>query len=103
MTSKHKPTVWVSRRYGKVPDEIFQKGLVQQTLGFPLQSSLFDDVFGGKFLYYQEPNLVLAGLVVGLDYKNPYLNPTRNFKSGKHITSVNNWREGLVSHTVHVY
>lgn len=55
----------------QVPDDVFQKGFVQHTLGFPLQSSPFDDVFGGSFLYHQEPNLVLAGLVVGLDYKNP--------------------------------
>ena len=34
----------------EVPEENFQKGLVQHTLGFPLQSSLTSDVFGGSFL-----------------------------------------------------
>ena len=67
----------------QVPDEVFQKGLVQHTLGFPLQASITDDVFGGSFLYHQEPNLVLAGLVVGLDYKNPYLNPYKEFQKWK--------------------
>jgi electron-transferring-flavoprotein dehydrogenase len=67
----------------EVPEETFQKGLVQHTLGFPLQSSPMDDVFGGSFLYHQEPNLVLAGLVVGLDYKNPYLNPYKEFQKWK--------------------
>lgn len=67
----------------EVPEEVFQKGLVQHTLGFPLQSSPTSDNFGGTFLYHQEPNLVLAGLVVGLDYKNPYLNPYKEFQKWK--------------------
>jgi electron-transferring-flavoprotein dehydrogenase len=67
----------------EVPPETFQKGLVQHTLGFPLQSSITSDVFGGTFLYHQEPNLVLVGMVVGLDYKNPYLNPYKEFQTFK--------------------
>jgi electron-transferring-flavoprotein dehydrogenase len=78
----------------QVPDEIFQKGLVQHTLGFPLQSSPFDDVFGGTFLYHQEPNLVLAGLVVGLDYKNPYLNPYQEFQRWKTHPKIRQHLEG---------
>ena len=67
----------------EVPEETFQKGLVQHTLGFPLQSSPMDNIFGGTFLYHQEPNLVLAGLVVGLDYKNPYIHPYKEFQKWK--------------------
>jgi len=67
----------------EVPESIFQKGLVQHTLGYPLQSSPMDHVYGGTFLYHQEPNLVLAGLVVGLDYQNPYLNPYKEFQKWK--------------------
>jgi electron-transferring-flavoprotein dehydrogenase len=67
----------------EVPEEIFQKGLVTHTLGFPLQSSILDKVFGGSFLYHQEPNLVLCGLVVGLDYENPHLNPYQEFQKWK--------------------
>mmetsp|Transcript_10978 Transcript_10978/g.19722 ORF Transcript_10978/g.19722 Transcript_10978/m.19722 type:complete len:664 (+) Transcript_10978:77-2068(+) len=78
----------------QVPDEVFQKGLVQHTLGFPLQSSPMDDVFGGTFLYHQEPNLVLAGLVVGLDYKNPYLNPYKEFQKWKSHPEVRKHFEG---------
>ena len=48
---------------------------VQHTLGWPLQSGIFDHTFGGGFLYHQEPNLIQLGLVIGLDYQNPYLNP----------------------------
>jgi len=78
----------------EVPDEVFQKGLVQHTLGYPLQSSPTDDVFGGSFLYHQEPNLVLAGLVVGLDYKNPYLNPYKEFQKWKTHPEVRKHFEG---------
>ncbi len=67
----------------EVPPETFKKGFVQHTLGFPLQSSVTDKVFGGTFLYHQEPNLVLAGLVVGLDYENPYINPYQEFQQWK--------------------
>ncbi|RHZ39502.1 hypothetical protein DYB31_013998 [Aphanomyces astaci] len=49
--------------------------LVQHTLGWPLQSSLLDKTFGGSFLYHMDDDLVQIGLVVGLDYENPYLNP----------------------------
>jgi electron-transferring-flavoprotein dehydrogenase len=40
-------------------------------------------VFGGSFLYHQEPDLVLIGLVVGLDYANPYINPYQEFQKWK--------------------
>eukprot|EP00804_Cyclotella_cryptica_P020552 CCRYP_003408-RA/>CCRYP_003408-RA protein AED:0.08 eAED:0.08 QI:0/0/0/1/1/1/2/0/661 len=69
----------------EVPEEKFKKGFVQHTLGFPLQSSLFDKVYGGSFLYHQEPNLVLCGLVIGLDYENPYINPYQEFQRGSLI------------------
>lgn len=48
---------------------------VMHTLGWPLQKGPMDKTFGGSFLYHMKPNLVLMGLVVGLDYENPYLNP----------------------------
>lgn len=78
----------------EVPDEVFQKGLVQHSLGYPLQSSPTDDVFGGSFLYHQEPNLVLAGVVVGLDYKNPYLNPYKEFQKWKTHPEIKKHFEG---------
>ena len=52
-------------------------------MGYPLQSSLTDKNFGGLFLYHQEPDLVLVGMVVGLDYENPYLNPYQEFQRSK--------------------
>jgi electron-transferring-flavoprotein dehydrogenase len=59
----------------EIPEDKIQPGLVQHTLGWPLQQDAFSKTFGGSFLYHMKPNLVLLGLVVGLDYQNPYLNP----------------------------
>ena len=53
------------------------------TLGYPLQSGALDKTFGGSFLYHMKPNLVLLGIVVGLDYENPYLNPYQEFQRWK--------------------
>ncbi|CAB9510527.1 flavoprotein-ubiquinone oxidoreductase, mitochondrial [Seminavis robusta] len=78
----------------EIPEENFQPGLVQHTLGYPLQSSVTDKVFGGTFLYHQEPNLVLAGLVVGLDYQNPYLNPYQEFQRWKTHPDIKKHFEG---------
>ena len=64
----------------EIPEDKFQKGYVQHTLGYPLQSSIFDKVYGGSFLYHQEPNLVLCGLVIGLDYENPCINSYQEFQ-----------------------
>lgn len=35
-----------------------------------------------------KPNLILVGMVVGLDYENPYLNPYEEFQRWKHHPSV---------------
>lgn len=78
----------------QVPPEKFKSGLIQHTLGWPLQSSPFSQVFGGTFLYHQEPNLVLVGMVVGLDYTNPYLNPYREFQRWKHHPAISSHLEG---------
>lgn len=54
----------------------FKPGAVQHTVGWPVSS----DVYAGSFLYHMKPNLIHLGLVVGLDYKNPYLNPYEEFQ-----------------------
>jgi len=78
----------------EVPEEKFKKGFVQHTLGYPLQSSVMDKVYGGSFLYHQEPNLVLCGLVVGLDYENPYINPYLEFQRWKTHPAIKSHLEG---------
>eukprot|EP00056_Hartaetosiga_gracilis_P003484 m.64040 g.64040 ORF g.64040 m.64040 type:complete len:624 (+) comp11472_c0_seq1:47-1918(+) len=67
----------------RVTDEKFKPGLVQHSLGWPLQHSLMDKTYGGSFLYHMGENLVHIGMVVGLDYQNPYLNPYEEFQRFK--------------------
>lgn len=64
----------------EIPEKSHQPGYVQHTLGWPLQQTPFSDLFGGTFLYHMKPNLVLIGMVVGLSFKNPYLNPYMEFQ-----------------------
>jgi electron-transferring-flavoprotein dehydrogenase len=54
-------------------------GLVVHTAGWPLDA----DTYGGSFLYHLDNNLVAVGLVVGLDYANPWLSPFEEFQRYK--------------------
>ncbi len=58
---------------------LHQPGLVVHTAGWPL-----DNASGGSYLYHAEDNQVLVGLIVDLDYKNPYLSPFHEFQRLKH-------------------
>ena len=44
--------------------------------------------------YHMEPNLVLIGFVVGLDYPNPYLSPYEEFQRFKHHPAIAPHLEG---------
>ncbi len=54
-------------------------GRVVHTAGWPLDT----DTYGGSFLYHLPDNLVAVGLVVGLDYANPWLSPFEEFQRYK--------------------
>ncbi len=54
-------------------------GFVLHTVGWPLDAS----TYGGGFLYHLENNQVAVGFVIGLDYRNPYLNPFEEFQRFK--------------------
>ena len=77
-----------------MPEGQHKAGFVQHTLGWPLQSGLLDKTFGGSFLYHMEPNLVLVGFVVGLDYENAYLSPYQEFQRWKTHPAVSKHLEG---------
>lgn len=49
------------------------------TIGYPLPSS----VYGGGFLYHMADRKVALGLVVGLDYENPYISVFNEFQKFK--------------------
>ncbi|MFN3746202.1 MAG: electron transfer flavoprotein-ubiquinone oxidoreductase [Hyphomicrobiaceae bacterium] len=63
----------------EVAPEKHQPGLVQHTLGWPLD----DATGGGSFLYHYGANLVAVGFVVHLNYQNPYLSPFEEFQRFK--------------------
>ncbi len=48
-------------------------------MGYPLRS----ETFGGGFIYGMANNLVSIGFVVGLDYKDPFLDPHNQFQRFK--------------------
>ena len=54
-------------------------GLVVHTAGWPMD----EQTFGGGFLYHLEGNRVTLGLVVGLDYQNPWLSPFEEMQRWK--------------------
>jgi electron-transferring-flavoprotein dehydrogenase len=60
------------------PDK-HRPGLVQHTLGWPLDNK----TGGGSFLYHYGANLVSVGFVVHLNYENPYLSPYGEFQRFK--------------------
>jgi electron-transferring-flavoprotein dehydrogenase len=55
----------------EVPAEVHQPGLIEHSIGWPLDSS----TYGGSWLYHWGDRLVSYGFVVGLDYSNPWLSP----------------------------
>lgn len=54
-------------------------GLVIHSVGWPLDHK----TYGGSFVYHLEDHQVAVGLVLGLDYENPYLSPYEEFQRFK--------------------
>ncbi|KAJ2781124.1 hypothetical protein H4R18_003066 [Coemansia javaensis] len=65
-------------------------GTVTHTMGYPLDYK----TYGGGFIYHMEGNRVSLGLVVGLDYQNPYLSPYKEFQRFKAHPLVSQLLEG---------
>jgi electron-transferring-flavoprotein dehydrogenase len=55
----------------RIQPENHHEGRVMHSIGWPLDSK----TYGGSFIYHMAKNLLSIGFVVGLDYKNPYLDP----------------------------
>jgi electron-transferring-flavoprotein dehydrogenase len=65
-------------------------GLVQHTLGWPLDSS----IYGGSFIYHLDKDRIALGFVVGLDYKDPEFSPFEAFQQMKHHPMIRKLLEG---------
>jgi electron-transferring-flavoprotein dehydrogenase len=60
----------------RVPADKCKPGYIQHSIGWPLDAS----TYGGSFLYHMAPDIVMLGLVVGLEYSNTWLNPYSEFQ-----------------------
>ncbi len=74
----------------EVDPEKHSPGLAMHTAGWPLQQ----DVYGGSFIYPLEDNQVAVGMVVGLDYSNPFLSPYQEMQRFKTHPAVRDLFEG---------
>lgn len=67
-----------------------EPGFVLHTLGWPLDNK----TYGGSFLYHMKDRQVSIGLVVALNYHNPFLNPYEEFQKLKHHPAIKRLLEG---------
>jgi electron-transferring-flavoprotein dehydrogenase len=74
----------------EVPQHCHRPGLVQHTMGWPLDNR----TGGGSFLYHLDDRLVSVGFVVHLNYDNPYLSPFEEFQRFKTHKLVRDTFEG---------
>ncbi|OIQ47170.1 MAG: electron transfer flavoprotein-ubiquinone oxidoreductase [Gammaproteobacteria bacterium MedPE] len=73
-----------------IPSDQHQQGKVVHTAGWPLDNG----ATGGGFLYHIEDNQVVCGLIVDLNYSNPYLSPFDEFQRYKHHPEIAKFLEG---------
>jgi len=65
-------------------------GLVQHTLGWPLDPK----IYGGSFIYHLDKDRIALGFVTGLDYQDPEFTPFEAFQQMKHHPMVRSLIEG---------
>ncbi|MGL4668235.1 MAG: electron transfer flavoprotein-ubiquinone oxidoreductase [Saezia sp.] len=63
----------------EVPPAQHRLGTAIHTAGWPLDTN----TYGGGFIYHMEGNKVALGLVIGLDYSNPWLDPFEEMQRWK--------------------
>ena len=68
----------------------FKAGHIMHTIGWPMDAK----TYGGSWLYHFENNLVSIGMVIGLDYKNTYLNPYKEMQRLKTHPAIRQTLEG---------
>jgi electron-transferring-flavoprotein dehydrogenase len=63
----------------EMPDDRFPAGSVIHTMGWPLDSH----TFGGSWVYGMRDRVIDIGLAVGLDYRDPSIDPHHEFQKFK--------------------
>src|SRR6266508_1953564 len=74
----------------ELPKGRVKPGFVMHTLGYPLPN----DTFGGGFVYGMRNDLLDIGLVVGLDYHDPFTDAHRLFNQFKQHPAISKMLEG---------
>ena len=74
----------------EVPDDRFPAGSVIHTAGWPLDSY----TFGGSWIYGMRDRIVNIGLAVGLDYRDPAIDPHHEFQRFKTHPLIRDLLEG---------
>jgi electron-transferring-flavoprotein dehydrogenase len=94
----HNPQVYAVgvKEVWDVPKQEKAKGWVVHTMGWPLRN----EEFGGGFIYNMEGGKVSIGLVIGLDYPDPHVDPHHRFQQFKTHPAV---RDILEGGTIHAY
>lgn len=78
------------KEHWELPEGRLAPGEVIHTLGWPLGTELF----GGGFLYGLRDGVAAVGLVVGLDYENPWTDPHDEFQRFKTHPALSRLLEG---------
>ena len=81
--------IGIKELWQAAPDK-HEPGLVIHTAGWPLDN----DTYGGSFLYHAEGGRIAVGFVLGLDYRNPWLNPFEEFQRFKTHPAIRGYFEG---------
>ncbi|XP_074559353.1 electron transfer flavoprotein-ubiquinone oxidoreductase, mitochondrial isoform X2 [Curcuma longa] len=68
----------------EVEEDKHNPGAVLHTIGWPLDMK----TYGGSFLYHMSNRQIAIGLVIALNYQNPYLSPYDEFQRFKHHPAI---------------
>lgn len=68
-------------------------------MGWPIDHK----TFSGSFMYHYGKNIVSVGMCIGLDYKNPYLNPYMEFQVSIFFIKFIIKRDGNIIQIINIY
>ncbi len=74
----------------QVPKDKHHQGRVVHTMGWPLDHA----TYGGSFIYHLSEERIALGLVIGLDYTNPWLSPFEEMQQFKTHPFIRSQLEG---------
>ena len=88
--SQHQTYALGIKEVWEIEPEKFESGLIIHSLGYPLPY----DTYGGGWMYHFGDNMVSVGIVVALDYPNPWLAPYGEFQKFKQHPLYRHYLEG---------